>query len=117
MSALSRVARASEHRAVARRERDILERAVRAVAEQAQKANAIVDEAQNAGIDGSDPVTLQAKMFRRELSVKADLERELLDRLVLHCAACCQTVHWVAGLSTQPCHGPPGASAARDPTV
>jgi hypothetical protein len=72
------LARASEHRAVARRERDILERAVRAVAEQAQKANAIVDEAQNAGLDGSDPVTLQAKMFRRELlSVKADLEREL----------------------------------------
>jgi hypothetical protein len=30
---------------VARRERDILERAVRAVAEQAQKANDIVDEA------------------------------------------------------------------------
>jgi hypothetical protein len=49
---------------MARRERDILERAVRTVADQAKNANAIVDEAHNAGLDGSHPVTLQAKMLR-----------------------------------------------------
>lgn len=59
------------------RDRDMLERAVRTVAEQAKNANAIVDEAHNAGLDGSHPVTLQAKMLRLELlNVKADLERE-----------------------------------------
>lgn len=63
---------------MARHERDILERAVQAVADQAKKASAIVDEAHNAGLDGSHPVTLQAKMLRLELlNVKADLEREL----------------------------------------
>ena len=63
---------------MAGRERDIFERAVRTVAEQAKKANAIVDEAHNARLDGSHPVTLQAKMLRLELlNVKADLEREL----------------------------------------
>jgi hypothetical protein len=35
-----------------------------------------VDEAYNAGFDGSHPVTLQAKVLRLELlNVKADLER------------------------------------------
>ena len=72
----------------ARRERDILEGAVRSIAERASQANAVVDEAHNAGLDGSHPVTLQAKMLRLELlNVKADLEREL-GRLVLHCTAC-----------------------------
>jgi hypothetical protein len=36
---------------VARRERDILERAVQAIAEQAKKANAIVNEAHAAGLE------------------------------------------------------------------
>jgi hypothetical protein len=55
------------------------------VADQAKNANAIVDEAHDTGLDGSHPVTLQAKMLRLELlNVKADLEREL-GRLVLHC--------------------------------
>ena len=58
----------------------------------------LVDEALDAGLDGSHPVTLQAKMLRLELlNVKADLEREL-GRLVLDCTDCGQTVHWVAGL-------------------
>jgi ribosomal protein S18 acetylase RimI-like enzyme len=87
---------------VRRSERDILEAAVKAVAEQATAASAIVDEAHNAGLDGSHPVTLQAKLLRLELlNVKADLEREL-GRLVLHCTDCGRTVHWVAGLSAQP---------------
>ena len=50
-----------------RAERDIFERAVRTVAEKAKNASAIVDEAHNAGFDGSHPVTLQAKMLRLEL--------------------------------------------------
>jgi hypothetical protein len=53
--------------AVARQERDILERTVHAVAEQAKKASAVVDEANNAGLDGSHPVTVQAKLLRLEL--------------------------------------------------
>jgi hypothetical protein len=87
-----------------RQERDILERAVRAVSEQASKADSVVDEAIAAGLDGSHPVTLQAKMLRQELlQVKADLEREL-GRLVLDCSACGRTVHWVAGLAASPGH-------------
>jgi hypothetical protein len=83
---------------VARREHDILERAVHAVADQAKNANAIVDGAHNAALDGSNPVTLQAKMLRLEyLNVKADLEREL-GRLLLHCTACGLEVHWLSGL-------------------
>jgi hypothetical protein len=85
-----------------RRERDILERAVRAVSQQAAKADAVVDEAIAAGLDGSHPVTLQAKMLRQELlQVKADLEREL-GGLVLDCSTCGRTVHWVAGLAASP---------------
>jgi hypothetical protein len=38
-----------------RRERDILERAVAAIAAEARKADALVDEALAAGIDGSHP--------------------------------------------------------------
>jgi hypothetical protein len=101
---------APQHANVGRRERDILERAVQAVAEQAQNANEIVVEAQNAGLDGSHPVTLQAKMLRLELlNVKADLEREL-GRLVLHCTDCGRTVHWVSGVGVAPGHW-----AHRDP--
>jgi hypothetical protein len=49
-----------------RSRRDILDRAVRPVGEQAKNASAIADEAHNAGLDGSNPVTLQAKMLRRD---------------------------------------------------
>jgi hypothetical protein len=74
------------------------------VADQAKNANAIVDEAHDTGLDGSHPVTLQAKMLRLELlNVKADLEREL-GRLVLHCTACGIDVHWVSGLGVSPGH-------------
>ena len=63
------------HPGMAQQEREILERAVRA-GEQASAASAIVDEALDAGIDGSHPVTLRARMVRLELlKVKADLER------------------------------------------
>jgi hypothetical protein len=84
------------------RDRDILERAVQAVCEQAAKADALVDEALAAGLDGSHQVTVHAKTLRLELlQVKADLEREL-GQLVLDCSDCSRTVHWVAGLGTTP---------------
>jgi hypothetical protein len=86
------------------REGEILERAVLVVAEQAAVADQIVDEALDAGLDGSHPVTLRAKMLRLELlNVKADLERELV-KVVLDCSNCARTVHWVAGLGVSPGH-------------
>lgn len=86
------------------REREVLERAVRVVSEQAAKADALVDEAVAAGLDGSHPVTLQAKLLRLELlKVKADLEREL-GQLVLDCSDCGRTVRWVSGLGPSPGH-------------
>lgn len=86
--------RASFDPAVSWSERDILERTVKAVSERAVAASGLVDEAFAAGLDGSHPVTLQAKMLRLELlEVKADLEREL-GTWMLDCTACSQTVHW-----------------------
>jgi hypothetical protein len=65
----------------------VLKRAVYRIAEQAANADAIVDQAMGAGLDGSDPLTGHVKMLRAELlSVKSDFERELekvvLDRAV-----------------------------------
>jgi len=83
---------------MARRERDILEHAVRTIAEQAAKADELVDEAKAAG-GGDHPVTVHAKMLRLELlKVKADLERGLED-FVLNCSSCGLDGGWVAGLS------------------
>jgi hypothetical protein len=68
-------------------------------------ADSLVNEALDAGLDGSHPVTVHAKMLRLELlSVKADLERELA-HLVLDCSRCDRTVHWVAGLGIVPAIG------------
>lgn len=90
--------------AVATQERQILERAARTLSEQAAKADTLVDQALDSGLDGSHPVTVHAKMLRLELlNVKADLEREL-GQLVLDCSLCGQTVHWVAGLGVRPGH-------------
>jgi hypothetical protein len=79
-------------RHMARREREILEHAVRTIAQQAVKADELVDEAKAAG-GGDHPVTVHAKMLRLELlKVKADLERELED-FVLNCSRCGLDVH------------------------
>ena len=84
---------------MARRERDILERAVHAIAEQAANTNKVIDEAMDAGLAADHPVTVAAKQVRLELlKVKADLERELAT-WVLDCTACGQEVHWVQGIS------------------
>jgi hypothetical protein len=76
-----------------RRERSVLEVAVRTVSEQATAASVVVDKAINAGLGDSHPVTHHAKMLRLELlNLKADLEREL-GGLVLDCASCGRRVH------------------------
>jgi hypothetical protein len=88
---------------VIQRDRDILERAVHAVSEQAAKADDLVDEAKAAG-GGDHPVTVHAKMLRLELlKVKADLERELED-FSINCSRCGLDVHWVSGLGITPGH-------------
>ena len=95
---------------MARRERDILERAVHTIAEQAAKADELVDEAKAAG-GGDHPVTVHAKMLRLELlKVKADLERELED-FSLNCSRCGLDVHWVSGLGVSPGHWAHGEPA------
>jgi hypothetical protein len=87
-----------------RPESQVLEHAVRVVAEQTAKADELVDEAIAAGLGGSDPLTVHAKMLRLELlNVKADLEREL-GTLVPYCSDCGRTVHGVAGLGSRPGH-------------
>jgi hypothetical protein len=89
---------------VQRRERDILEHAVHTIAEQAAKADELVDEAIEVGHGRSDPLVVHAKMLRLELlKVKADLERELED-VVLDCSKCGLDVHWVSGLGVMPGH-------------
>lgn len=85
-------------------EREVLERAIRAVTEQAANADSIVDEVMAAGLDGSDPITVHVKQLRAELlSAKADLEREL-ERVVLDCTVCGRTVHYVGGLGVRAGH-------------
>lgn len=96
-------ARGSTIRIVRERERDILERAVAAVAEQAAKADALIDYLRDAGMP-EDGAILLAKLIRRELLiVKGDLEREL-GVWVLDCRRCNRRVHWVAGLGITPGH-------------
>lgn len=76
------------------RKRGVLEHAVRTLSEQAAAASALVDEAIDAGLNGSHPMTVHAKMLRLELlKTKAALEREL-GRLVIHCSGCWRRVHW-----------------------
>jgi hypothetical protein len=75
-----------------------------AVAEQAAKADDLVDEAIEVGYGRSDPLVVHAKMLRLELlKVKANLERELED-FSLNCSKCGLDVHWVSGLGITPGH-------------
>ena len=85
-------------------EREILERAVGSISEQAVAAQAVVVEAHVAGLDDSHTVAIRAKMLRLELlQMKGYLEREL-GLLVLDCSECGQTAHYVAGLRVTPGH-------------
>ncbi len=84
------------------RERQILERAVRSLCEQAEAASVLVDEARAAGLGGSDPLTVHAKELRLELlRTKGALEREL-GTLLLNCSKCGLDVYWIAGHGEQP---------------
>ena len=51
---------------MARRERNILERSVDAIAEQAVKTNHVIDQAMEAGLAADHPVTVAAKQLRLE---------------------------------------------------
>lgn len=85
-------------------EREVLERAIRRVTEQAANADTTVDEAIAAGLDGSDKIVVSVKMLRAELlSVKADLEREL-EKIVLNCVVCGVPAHYVGGLGVRAGH-------------
>ena len=65
----------------------------------------------SAGLDGSHPLTVHAKMLRLELlKVKADPEREL-GTWSLNCSKCGLNVHWGSGLGVAPGHW--GARGAR----
>jgi hypothetical protein len=87
-----------------RSDRDILERAVIVISEQAAKASNLIDEAMGAGLPADHPVTIAAKMLRLELlKTKAELERGL-GEFSLTCADCGRNVHWVSGLGNAPGH-------------
>jgi hypothetical protein len=90
-----------------RQERDILERAVQTLSEQAAKADELVDEAAATG-GGDHPVTIHAKMLRLELlKVKADLERELED-FVPTARSAASTFIGSAASGSRPAIGPTG---------
>jgi hypothetical protein len=74
------------------------------VTEQAANTNAIVGEAIDAGLDGSEPFVVNIKRLRAELlSVKGDLEREL-KTVVLDCAVCGVPAHYFGGLGVKAGH-------------
>jgi hypothetical protein len=69
-----------------------------ALKQQSANADAIVDKAMAAGLDGSDPLTVRVKTLRADLLLAmGDLERELLDCVVSGVPA-----HYVGGLRTRP---------------
>jgi hypothetical protein len=95
-------------------EREVLERAIHRVTAQAAEADAIVDEAMAAGLDGSGRIVVGTKRLRAELlSVKADLEREL-ERVVLNCIACGVPAHYVGGLGVRAGHWSHAAPAPHE---
>jgi hypothetical protein len=82
-------------------EREVLERAIRRVTEQAANADVIVDEAMDAGLDGSEPFVVNIKRLCAELlSFKGDLEREL-EKVQLDCIVCGVSAHYVGGLGVR----------------
>jgi hypothetical protein len=94
------------HYAVAMRpdERAAVERAVQRITHQAAKTDGLVDDLMAAGLDGSNPTVVGAKMVRAELlSIKGDLEREL-EREFLDCVVCGVPAHYVGGLGVRAGH-------------
>jgi hypothetical protein len=78
-------------------ERQVLERAIQRVTEQAANANAIVGEAIDAGLAGSEPLVVNLKMLHAELlSVKSDLERELEKSFSTASSAAFRRTMWAA---------------------
>ena len=88
---------------MASNERELMEREIRSVSQQAAAAGALIDEAKETGLSGS-PVVVRAKTLREELlQVKTHLERELQSR-GLNCSACGKAVHYIAGIGDSPGH-------------
>jgi hypothetical protein len=84
---------------VQQRERETLEQVVHAIADQAVKADELVDGATAASGPRSSDHGLHAQMLRLELlKVKTDLEREF-ETWSLNCTKCGLDVHWVSGLT------------------
>jgi hypothetical protein len=84
------------------REREVLERAVHAIADHARDAYALIDQIHEAGHPTDSQTMLAAKKLRMQLlTTKGELERELA-RLVRDCRRCDRTVHWVPGVGSDP---------------
>src|SRR2546429_507488 len=95
-------------------DRDILERAIQAIAERARDAYGLVEEAQATGVES---VVQNAKRLRMELlQTKGELEREL-SRFVRHCKRCGLRVHWVSGVGPEPGHWAHGEPAPQHEPV
>jgi hypothetical protein len=85
-------------------EAEVLQRAIRAIAERARDAYRIVEEAGDAGLDHDDGIMVAAKSLRAELlRTKGELEREL-SRSAFTCTRCNRRVHWVSGAGPAPGH-------------
>jgi hypothetical protein len=84
------------------REPHVLEKAIRAIAERAEDAYRLVDEAYDTGLADGAGLVIAAKSLRAELlRTKGELERELC-RFLLHCERCNRRVHWVSGIGADP---------------
>jgi ATP-dependent protease HslVU (ClpYQ) peptidase subunit len=91
-------------RVATRKERDVLEEAVRAIAERAADAYALIEELAQAGVSPEHDLMNAAKRLRIELlTTKGEIERKLCE-LLLDCRACSRRVHWVSGVGPLPGH-------------
>jgi hypothetical protein len=86
------------------RGREILERSIHAIAENAQDAYRLIEKLDAAGFPHDGPTMLAAKHLRMELlQTKGGLEREL-GRWVRDCLRCKRWVYWVPGVGPEPGH-------------
>jgi hypothetical protein len=88
---------------VTQQERDILERAVRTLSEQAAKASELVDEAKAAG-GGDHPVHRPREDAPARAPEGEGRPRAELEDFSLNCSRCGLDVHWVSGLGVSPGH-------------
>jgi hypothetical protein len=99
-----------QHQRVTKREREILERAVREIRAKPADLLDLLGELEEAGFDGSHPLSIEFKSVRLELFELKSAMEEQLERLVLDFSECGPRVHRVSGLGATPGHW-----AHRDP--